>query len=83
MPEPVKYSDLMAVKVEPQLRLALQALAARHRVKVSELIRNSLWTAVALHGNDENPDVRPNGERRYARLEGGAVTDVIYAKPTP
>ena len=83
MPEPVSYSDRLDIRVEPALREALQALAARHRVKPAELIRNALWTAVALQGNDETPDIRADGKRRYARLEGGAIVDVVYADPAP
>jgi hypothetical protein len=83
MPGPISYSDRMDIRVEPALRIAIQDAAAKHRVKVAELIRNLLWTGIALQGSDETPDVRPDGKRRYARLEGGAIVDVVYRDPTP
>lgn len=83
MPEPVAYSDRMDIRVEPRLREAIQASALKYGVKPAEYIRNALWTAIALQGNDDNPDVRTDGKRRYARIEGGAIVDVIYRKPAP
>ncbi|HLG85131.1 MAG TPA: hypothetical protein VKY22_29385 [Bradyrhizobium sp.] len=82
MTEPVRYRDRMDIRVEPALREALQGLAVRHRVKVAELIRNALWTAVALQG--DAPDARADGARRYARVMGdGALVDTVYVKPAP
>lgn len=83
MTESVRYSDVLAVRVAPELREAIQALAARAGTKPAEWARRALWTVIALQGNDDNPDVRADGKRRYARLEGGALTDVIYREPTP
>jgi hypothetical protein len=78
MNAPVTYSDRMDIRVETALRLAIQDAAAKHRVKTAEFIRNALWSAIALQGSD---DIRADGKRRYARLEGGAIVDVIYAEP--
>lgn len=83
MTEAVRYSDVMAIRVEPRLREAIQASATKYGQKPAEWIRNALWSVVALQGNDDNPDVRANGERRYAHLTGGAIVDVVYRRPTP
>lgn len=82
MTEAVKYSDVMAIRVEPRLREAIQASALKHGVKPAEYIRNALWTAIALQGTDETPDVRPDGKRRYAHLLGGCLVDIVYRHPT-
>jgi hypothetical protein len=82
-PAPVRYSDVLGIRMEPRLREAIQASAAKYGVKPAEYIRNALWTAIALQGNEDTPDVRANGERRYAHLIGGGVVDIIYAKPAP
>jgi len=83
MTEAVRYRDRMDIRVEPALRIAIQDAAAKHRVKPAEWLRNALWTVVALQGNDDNPDVRADGKRRYARIEGGALVDIVYREPTP
>lgn len=80
---PVRYSDILGVRMEPRLREAIRDAAAKYGVKESEYVRNALWTAIALQGNDDNPDVRTDGKRRYARIEGGAIVDVVYRKPAP
>jgi hypothetical protein len=78
---PVRYSDVLAIRMEPRLREAIQAAAAKYGVKEAEYVRNALWTAIALQGSEDTPDVRDDGKRRYAHLIGGAVVDIIYAKP--
>jgi hypothetical protein len=83
MTEPVAYSERMDIRVEPRLREAIQASAAKYGVKPAEYIRNALWTVIALQGNEHAPDVRADGKRRYARIEGGAVVDIVYQAPAP
>jgi hypothetical protein len=82
-PAPVRYSDVLAIRVAPELREAIQAAAAKRGQKPAEWIRNALWTVLALEGIAGNPDIRADGARRYARIEGGAIVDVVYRKPTP
>jgi hypothetical protein len=82
MIEPVQYSDVLHVRVEQRLREAIQTSAAKYGVKPAEFVRNALWTVLALQGNDDNPDVRADGTRRYAHLMNGVV-DVRYLEPTP
>jgi hypothetical protein len=79
--ETVRYRDVMAIRVAPELRAAIRASATRYGVKPAEYVRNALWTAVALQGSEDAPDIRADGKRRYARIEGGAIVDVIYRKP--
>ena len=81
MSAPVRYSDVLAIRMEPRLREAIQASAAKYGVKEAEYVRNALWTAIALQGSEDTPDVRADGKRRYAHLIGGGVVDIIYAKP--
>jgi hypothetical protein len=71
----------MDIRVEPRLREAIQASAAKYGVKPAEYIRNALWTAIALQGNEDTPDVRADGKRRYAHVFGGGLVDIVYAKP--
>ena len=73
----------MTSAVEPRLREAIQASAAKYGVKPATYIRNALWTVIALQGNDETPDIRADGKERYAHLIGGAVVDIVYRHPTP
>jgi hypothetical protein len=83
MTEPVQYSDRLDVRIAPDLRLAIQASAAKRGQKPAEWLRNALWTVVALEGIGGAPDIRADGKRRYARVEGGAIVDVVYSEPAP
>lgn len=82
MTEPVAYSERMDVRVEPRLREAIQASAARYGVKPAHYIRNALWTVIALEGTDETPPIRADGARRYAHILGGVLTHIVYRHPT-
>jgi hypothetical protein len=77
-------SGLMQVRLTPQLRDAIGEAATARGMSASAWLRNAAMTVAMLEGV-VFPDVRTDGKRRYARIEGGAIVDVAYLPdmPTP
>ena len=88
----IRYSDVVATRMAPELREAIQDAAAMRGQKPAEWVRRALWTALALDGF--NPaTVLPrdagslydvlDGRQRWARIEGDQIKGMAYhdAKP--
>ena len=80
---PVRYSDVLAIRMEKRLREAIQASLTKYGVKEAEYVRNALWTTVAFHGSE-----KPRRATRWQatlcpHLIGGGVVDIILWKPAP
>jgi len=80
--KPVRHSDVMTVRLAPDLREAVDHAARARGQKPSEWLRQAAMTVAMLEGvsvlPDVGDDIRADGKRRYARIEGGAIVDVIY-----
>jgi hypothetical protein len=83
MTEAVSYSDVLHVRMTPELRLAIQAAAARAGCKPAQYVRDALWSIVTLEGDEAMPAIRADGKRLYTHLIGGAIVDGVYRHPTP
>jgi hypothetical protein len=70
-------SDIFQVRLPPQLRVAIEAAAKARGMSSSAWLRQAATTCAMLEGV-MFPDVRTDGKRRYARIEGGAIVDVQY-----
>ena len=77
-------SDAMKVRIKPTLRDAISEAAAARGMSASAWLRHAAMTVAMLEGV-MFPDVRTDGKRRYARIEGGCLVDVAYLPdlPTP
>jgi hypothetical protein len=74
----------MRVRLTPQLHDAIGEAARRRGMSACAWLRNAAMTVAMLEGV-LFPDVRGDGMRRYARIEGGCLVDVAYLPdmPTP
>jgi hypothetical protein len=79
---PVARSGLMQVRLSPQLRDAISDAATARGMTASAWVRHAAMTVAMLEGV-LFPDVRTDGKRRYARIEGGAIVDVQYLADQP
>jgi hypothetical protein len=77
-------SNGMRVRLTPHLRDAISEAARRRGMTASAWMRHAAMTVAMLEGV-LFPDVRTDGKRRYARIEGGCLVDVAYLPdmPTP
>lgn len=82
--KPPVQSGLMQVRLSPQLRDAISEAATARGMSASAWVRQAAMTCAMLEGV-MFPDIRTDGKRRYARIEGGAIVDVAYLPdiPTP
>jgi hypothetical protein len=80
---PPMQSDAMRVRLSPQLLDAIQKAATARGMTASAWMRQAAMTCAMLEGVLAPPDVRTDGQRRYARIEGGAIVDVIYHDGNP
>jgi hypothetical protein len=82
--KPPVQSGSMRVRLSPQLLGAISEAAACRGMTASAWMRHAARTVAMLEGV-LFPDVRTDGKRRYARIEGGAIVDVAYLPdmPTP
>src|SRR5688572_24986836 len=78
----VAPSDDLKVRLSPQLRDAISEAATRRGMTASGWLRQAATTCAMLEGV-LFPDVRTDGKRRYARIEGGAIVDVAYLPDVP
>jgi len=78
---PVQSNDLK-VRLSPQLRDAISEAATARGMTASAWVRQAAMTCAVLEGV-MFPDVRTDGKRRYARIEGGAIVDVAYLPDMP
>lgn len=74
---PLMYSNEMRVRLQPWLADAIIDAATRRGMNASAWLRNAAITVATLEGV-LFPDLTPDGKRRYARIEGGAIVDVQY-----
>jgi hypothetical protein len=82
--EPVAYTDRMDIRVEPRLREAVEAAAAKHGVKPAHYIRNALWTALQPRDAGSLYDVNSDGKRRWARIKkDGEICGMYYSAQKP
>lgn len=75
-------SGLMQVRLSPQLRDAISEAATARGMTASAWMRQAAMTIAMLEGV-MFPDVRTDGKRRYARIEGGCLVDVAYLPDVP
>jgi len=75
-------SNTLTVRLEPQLTDAIIDAAVARGMSSSEWVRQACRTVALLEGT-LFPDVRDDGKRRYARIEGGAIVEVAYLPDTP
>lgn len=74
---PLVHSNTLRVRLQPQLADAIIDAASRRGMNASQWMRHAAITVAVLEGA-MFPDVTPDGKRRYARIEGGAIVDVQY-----
>lgn len=80
--KPSVPSDDLKVRLSPQLRDAISEAAKRRGMTASGWLRQAATTCAMLEGV-LFPDVRTDGKRRYARIEGGCLVDVAYLPDVP
>jgi hypothetical protein len=76
------HSNTLRVRLQPQLRDAISDAATARGMSASAWVRSAAMTVARLEGV-LFPDVRADGKRRYARIEGGAIVDVQYLADAP
>lgn len=81
-PRPAAQSDVMKVRLSPQLRDAISDAATARGMTASAWMRQAAMTVAMLEGV-LFPDVRTDGKRRYARIEGGCLVDIAYLPDVP
>ncbi len=74
---PLVHSNTLRVRLQPQLADAIIDAASRRGMNASAWMRHAAITVAMLEGV-LFPDRLPDGKRRYARIEGGAIVDVQY-----
>jgi len=74
---PVVHSNTLRIRLQPQLCDAIIDAAVARGMTASAWMRHAAMTVAMLEGA-LFPDVRVDGKRRYARIEGGAVVDIRY-----
>ncbi len=79
---PMVHSNTLRVRLQPQLCDAIIDAASRRGMTASAWMRHAAMTVAMLEGV-LSPDVRTDGKRRYARIEGGAIVDVRYIADEP
>ena len=75
--KPPTHSDLLQVRLTPQLRDAIGEAATARGMSASAWVRSACMTVAMLEGV-MFPDIRTDGKRRFARIEGGCLVDVAY-----
>jgi hypothetical protein len=68
------HSNALRVRLSPNLRDAIGEAARARGMTVSTWMRHAALTRAMLVASD----IRADGKRRYARIEGGAIVDVLY-----
>jgi hypothetical protein len=79
---PLVHSTTLRVRLHPQLCDGIREAATARGMSASGWMRQAATTVAMLEGVGF-PDMRPDGKRRYARIEGGAVVDVAYLPDVP
>lgn len=79
---PLVHSNTLRVRLQPQLADAIIDAASRRGMNASQWMRHAAMTVAMLEGV-LFPDILADGKRRYARIEGGAITDVRYFDDQP
>jgi hypothetical protein len=74
---PLVHSNMLRVRLHPQLADAIIDAATARGMTASAWMRHAAITVAMLEGA-LFPDVRHDGKRRYARIEGGAIVDIQY-----
>lgn len=74
---PRVHSNSMRIRLEPWLADAIVDSAVARGLTASAWMRHAAITVAMLEGV-LFPDLTPDGKRRYARIEGGAIVDVQY-----
>lgn len=80
--KPLVHADALRIRLSPQLLGAISEAARRRGLTASTWLRQAATTCAMLEGV-LFPDVRTDGKRRYARIEGGAIVDVQYLADQP
>jgi hypothetical protein len=75
---PPMHSGAMRVRLPPHLLDAISRAATARGMTASAWLRSAATTCAMLEGVMAPPDIRPDGRRRYARIEGGAIVDIQY-----
>jgi len=75
-------SSVLALRLSPQLCDAIRKAATARGMTASGWLRQAATTCAMLEGV-LFPDVRTDGKRRYARIEGGCLVDVAYLPDVP
>lgn len=74
---PLERTNALSVRLHPQLADAIIDAATVRGMSSSEWVRSACMTVAMLEGA-LFPDVRTDGKRRFARIEGGAIVEVAY-----
>jgi hypothetical protein len=75
--DPSARSEVVKVRLSPNLVDAIGEAARRRGMTISEWLRQAARTVTVLEGIGF-PDATPAGTHRYARIMGGAIADVRY-----
>jgi hypothetical protein len=79
---PPERRNGMRVRLSPQLHSAISEAATRRGMSDCAWLRQAAMTVAMLEGV-MFPDIAPDGKRRYARIEGGALVDIAYLPDVP
>lgn len=80
--KPPARSGVMCIRLTPRLLDAIGEAATARGMTASGWMRQAAMTCAMLEGV-MFPDIRTDGKRRYARIEGGAIVDIAYLADAP